>query len=84
MPAYNSQIKENGHKLLGNTPVLPLKLTAKNVGRGVAPLPASNDEPDIVDESLDLFKANILFSNFEIKESSDLILVCVSLHLHVL
>ena len=56
MPAYNSQIKATGLKHIGNVPLLPLKCTAKNAGRGIAPLPASNDEPDIVDESLELFK----------------------------
>jgi hypothetical protein len=58
MPAYNSQIKSSGYKQIGNVPLLPLKSTAKNAGRGIAPLPASNDEPDIVDESLDLFKVS--------------------------
>jgi hypothetical protein len=58
MPAYNSQIKSGGHRQIGNVPLLPLKQTAKNVGRGVAPVPASNAEPDIVDESLDLFKVS--------------------------
>ena len=56
MPAYNSQIKSSGYKMIGNVPLLPLKCTTKNAGRGVAPLPRSNDEQDIVDESLDLFK----------------------------
>ncbi len=76
MPGYNSQIKSNDSRMIGNIPILPLKATAKNVGRGFAPLPVSNNEEDIVDESLDLFKANILFSTFEIQEPADLILVC--------
>jgi len=62
MPAYNSQIKATGFKHIGNVPILPLKCTAKNAGRGIAPLPASNDESDIVDESLELFKVTIGFN----------------------
>ena len=42
--------------------------------KGVAPF-CNDNARDIVDESLDLFKANILFSTYEIKEKADLLLV---------
>ena len=41
MPAYNSQIKSTGYRTIGNFPLLPMKSTAKNTGRGVAPLPGT-------------------------------------------
>ena len=64
MPPYHSNIPSN--RLLGNVPLLPLRITAKGTSnRGPAPVPANPNDPDIVDESLDLFKANILFTTFE-------------------
>lgn len=38
-------------------------------------LTASASDPDIVDESLDLFRANSLFRNFEIKGGADRVLI---------
>jgi len=76
MPGVNSQIKTNNNtKMIGNIPILPLKLTTKNAGRGIAPSHDSNQEDDIVDETLFLFKSNVLFSTFEIQEPADLIMV---------
>lgn len=65
MPAYHSAIEAKG-KFIGNVPILPLKITAKGTGRGPAPPTLTSDEEDIVDESLNLFKANILFTAFEV------------------
>ena len=66
MPAYHSAIPADGKKFIGNVPVLPLRITAKGTGRGPAPPTITPDEEDIVDESLNLFKANILFTAFEV------------------
>ena len=75
MPAYHSNISEEDFKLVGNVPLLPLKQTCKSRGvRGVAP-PCNDNSFDIVDESLDLFKANIFFSTYEIEKKADLLLV---------
>ena len=75
MPAYHSTISSENCKFIGNVPLLPLKTTCKGRGvKGVAPH-CNDNAQDIVDESLDLFKANILFSTYEIKEKSDLLLV---------
>ena len=73
MPPYHSQIpdEEVTGKVIGNTPLLPLKVTKNVMGhtttvtRGVVPTPPG--ETDIVDEALDLFKANIFFSTYEVK-----------------
>merc|ERR1712026_647014 len=75
MPAYHSNISAEDFKLVGNVPLLPLKQTCQSRGvRGVAPF-CNDNTFDIVDESLDLFKANIFFSTYEIKEKADLLLV---------
>ena len=66
MPAYHSAIPAEGKKFIGNVPFLPLRITAKGTGRGPAPPTITADEEDIVDESLNLFKANILFTSFEV------------------
>jgi actin related protein 2/3 complex subunit 3 len=66
MPAYNSAITAEMCKMIGNIPILPLKISSKAGGRGPAPF-AKEDSYDIIDEALDLFKSNILFTNFEIK-----------------
>lgn len=40
---------------------------------------ASNEQGDIIDESLDLFRANSLFRNFEIKGPGDRLLIILIL-----
>jgi actin related protein 2/3 complex subunit 3 len=42
-------------------------------------IPASNEQGDIVDETLDLFRANSLFRNFEIKGPGDRLLIILVL-----
>ena len=67
MPPYHSNVPHHGSRFIGNLPLLPLRVTSKGTSaRGPAPIPANPDEPDIVDEALDLFKANILFTTFEV------------------
>lgn len=43
--------------------------------RGAAPTPADPNRDDIIAESLDLFRANSLFRNYEIKSASDRVLI---------
>ena len=83
MPAYHSAIPSDNCKFIGNVPILPLKILNKTGGsgtRGPAP-PSKNNEVDIVDESLDVFKANVFFSNFEINEKPDLVLLYCILYI---
>ncbi|CAG8605908.1 4741_t:CDS:2 [Ambispora leptoticha] len=71
MPAYHSQFNDATEcRVLGNMALLPIKTKI----RGPAP-PALADQKDIVDESLDLFRANCLFRNFEIKGNADRVLI---------
>ena len=81
MPPYHSSVPHEGARTVGNVPLLPLRVTSKGTSaRGPAPAPADPDAPDVVDEALDLFKANILFTTFEIRERSDLLLVYATLY----
>ncbi|CAM0134967.1 subunit of the Arp2/3 complex [Umbelopsis sp. WA50703] len=70
MPAYHSQFNEGDYQSLGNFFVLPIKTKI----RGNAPMADPNAE-DIVDEALNLFRANCLFRNFEIKGNADRVLI---------
>jgi len=87
MPPYHSQIpdEEVTGKVIGNTPLLPLKVTKNVCGhtttvtRGVVPTPPG--ETDIVDEALDLFKANIFFSTYEVKGKADRVLIYCTMYI---
>jgi len=55
--------------------VLPIKTKI----RGPAPIISDQNEADIIDETLDLFRANSLFRNFEIKGGADRTLIVLIL-----
>ncbi|CAL1701322.1 unnamed protein product [Somion occarium] len=75
MPAYHSSFNEEPDvRLVGNMSVLPIKTKI----RGPA-LIADSNTADIIDETLDLFRANSLFRNFEIKGPSDRLLIVLIL-----
>lgn len=68
MPAYHSAFNDSKqYNTVGNMALLPIRTRI----RGPAPSPEDSAEPDIIDESLSLFRANSLFRNFEIKGSAD-------------
>jgi len=78
MPPTHS--KFNGRTdviIVGKMPLLPLKCSPKV--RGPAP-PCKPDEQDIIDETLQYFRANVLFRNFEIKGNADLLLVYLTVY----
>ncbi|KAI0720321.1 ARP2/3 complex 21 kDa subunit [Cerioporus squamosus] len=75
MPAYHSSLNELPDiRQVGNIAILPIKTKF----RGPAPL-ADPSEADIIDETLDLFRANSLFRNFEIKGPADRLLIVLIL-----
>ncbi|KAF5393000.1 hypothetical protein D9757_001311 [Collybiopsis confluens] len=75
MPAYHSSFNEEPDvQQVGNFSILPIKTKF----RGVATL-ADPSQPDIIDETLDLFRANSLFRNFEIKGPADRTLIVLIL-----
>ncbi|KAJ9094872.1 hypothetical protein QFC19_007801, partial [Naganishia cerealis] len=72
MPAYHSSyIDEPNVPTIGNVAVLPINTKV----RGPAPIAEDPSRPDIIEESLDLFRANCLFRNFEIKGPADRLLI---------
>ncbi|KDE08753.1 actin-like protein 2/3 complex subunit 3 [Microbotryum lychnidis-dioicae p1A1 Lamole] len=72
MPAYHSSYNdEDEHRVVGNMALLPFKSRI----RGPAPPPADPSRDDIIAEALDLFRANSLFRNFEIKGPADRLLI---------
>ncbi|KAL5527510.1 hypothetical protein ACEPAG_6311 [Sanghuangporus baumii] len=75
MPAYHSSFNELPDvRQVGNMSILPIRTKI----RGPAPLADAN-EADIIDETLDLFRANCLFRNFEIKGPADRLLIVLIL-----
>ncbi|KAH8677557.1 ARP2/3 complex ARPC3 subunit [Xylariales sp. PMI_506] len=87
MPAYNSMFNAdpNPPRLIGNFPLLPLRTKTRGpayvLPPPAEPLPASespdpdSDSYDILDEVLNLFRANTFFRNFEIQGPADRLLI---------
>ncbi|CAH7666934.1 actin-related protein 2/3 complex subunit 3 [Phakopsora pachyrhizi] len=72
MPAYHSAYNDStDYRPVGNMVILPIRTKF----RGPAPTLANPTDIDVIDESLDLFKANSLFRNFEIKGLADRVLI---------
>ncbi|CCK70168.1 Arc18p KNAG_0D04220 [Huiozyma naganishii CBS 8797] len=71
MPAYHSTfpIDPQNDRMVGNFVVMPLNTRYKG------PAYPANSDYDIVDECLDLFRANSFFKNFEIKSPADRVLI---------
>ncbi|KAJ2712357.1 subunit of the Arp2/3 complex [Coemansia spiralis] len=74
MPAYHSTFNGadgGAGRVLNGIPLLPLVTKT----RGPAPFADASLTYDAVDEALELFRANSLFRNFEIKGNGDRLLV---------
>ncbi|VEU19773.1 DEKNAAC100108 [Brettanomyces naardenensis] len=71
MPAYHSTFlaEDSNSRNVGNLAILPIKTKFKG------PSLPSMSEYDIIDEVLDLFRANTFFKNFEIKGPADRTLI---------
>jgi actin related protein 2/3 complex subunit 3 len=81
MPAFHSSFHMQDSPVVGNIAVLPIQ----SEFRGPAPrltASTSSEVLDIVDEALDLFKANCLFKNFEFRNNADRTLVYLILYIH--
>ncbi|KAF9433174.1 subunit of the Arp2/3 complex [Entomortierella beljakovae] len=77
MPAYHSAFNElSDVRSVGGMAFLPIKTRI----RGPA-LIADPNEEDIIDEALNLFRANVLFRNFEIKGDGDRVLIYLILYI---
>jgi hypothetical protein len=49
--------------------------------RGPAPCLPPSDQPDIIDEALYYFKANVFFRTYEIKSEADRVLIYLTLYI---
>lgn len=73
MPAYHSS-------LTAPTSMCKMSLLPINTKfRG--PAPPGDGNPDIIDETLQYFKANVFFKNYEIKSNSDRVLIYLTLYI---
>ncbi|WFD32991.1 subunit of the Arp2/3 complex [Malassezia sp. CBS 17886] len=72
MPAYHSSYNDEPDvRHIASMAILPLNTRM----RGPAPPPVDPSRPDVADEAIDLFRANTLFRNFEIKGAADRTLI---------
>jgi len=83
MPAYHSKTSDtllSRCKMVGNTPLLPIKLSDRKfrkcmvVDEWVAD-PDNPDMGDIIDEVLEYYKPNIFFPAFDIKNAADRLII---------
>ncbi|KAG6842038.1 hypothetical protein C0991_003564 [Blastosporella zonata] len=76
MPAYHSSFNDEPDvRQVGNLAILPIKTRIRGPATQADP-----SQPDIIDETLDLFRANSLFRNFEIKGPADRTLIVLILY----
>ncbi|CEH13326.1 actin-related protein arpc3 [Ceraceosorus bombacis] len=81
MPAYHSAHNEDaGIQSIASMSILPIRTKIRGPAPPM-PLEASAEDMDIVEESIDLFRANCLFRNFEIKGGADRLLIYLILYI---
>lgn len=78
MPTYHSAFNDLQTQEACGCAILPIKTRS----RGPAPI-APEGQNDIVDEIIQLFRANVLFTNFEIKGNADRVLIYGTLFVHL-
>jgi len=76
MPAFHASLASTG-QAIGKVAIMPLK-TSKGCPRGPAPV---TEEDDIVDQTINLFKANILFTSFDMETDVDRVLVYLTFYI---
>ena len=76
MPVYHSTLNDLDVRTVGNISILPLKTRVK----GPAPL-CEDGKDDIIDEAIKFFRANVLFSSFEVKGNADRVLIFLTLYI---
>ena len=72
MPAYHSSL--DSPTIICKMALLPLNTKFKG------PAPPGNGAADIIEETLQYFKANVFFKNYEIKTPADRILIYLTLY----
>eukprot|EP00009_Paramoeba_aestuarina_P000982 CAMPEP_0201514510 /NCGR_PEP_ID=MMETSP0161_2-20130828/6333_1 /ASSEMBLY_ACC=CAM_ASM_000251 /TAXON_ID=180227 /ORGANISM="Neoparamoeba aestuarina, Strain SoJaBio B1-5/56/2" /LENGTH=157 /DNA_ID=CAMNT_0047911089 /DNA_START=153 /DNA_END=626 /DNA_ORIENTATION=+ len=59
--------------------ILPLKTGYK----GPAPPSRDQNSPDIIDEAIEFFKANVMFRNYDVQGPADRVLLYLTLYIHL-
>lgn len=73
---YHSELNADGAKLVCGLAIMPLKTKFKG------PAPIQREEgPDIIDEALDFYRANVLFRQFEVKNGADRVIIYLTLYI---
>ncbi|CAA0304648.1 unnamed protein product [Arabidopsis thaliana] len=75
---HSSFVDEEGITKACGCPLLPLKSHIK----GPAPV-SEQDKTDIVDEAITFFRANVFFTNFDIKSPADKLLIYLTFYINV-
>ena len=44
---------------------------------------STEDQPDIIDEAIEFFKANVMFRNYDVEGPADRVLVYLTLYIHL-
>ncbi|EOA33455.1 hypothetical protein CARUB_v10021035mg [Capsella rubella] len=78
MVYHSSFVDEEGITKACGCPLLPLKSHIK----GPAPV-SEQDKTDIVDEAISFFRANVFFTNFDIKSPADKLLIYLTFYINV-
>jgi actin related protein 2/3 complex, subunit 3 len=79
MPSYHSKIGDAdgvSFQEAGSCAIMPIKTFV----RGPAPVSAA-EKDDIIDEMFAFFRANVLFRNFDVRNSADRTLIYLTLYL---
>ncbi|CAN8241004.1 unnamed protein product [Cochlearia groenlandica] len=78
MVYHSSFVDEESITKACGCPLLPLKSHIK----GPAPV-SEQDSTDIVDEAITFFRANVFFTNFDIRSSADKLLIYLTFYINV-
>eukprot|EP01036_Dinobryon_divergens_P023139 gene23139-31456_t len=78
MPAYHSKRNDDGYEEVCGCAICPLKSEIKGIAAPFVPVNAEDE--DIIDETLNYFRANVLFRNFDVRGSADKTLIYLTLH----
>ena len=81
MPAYHSAFPKDAPSVCGLA-MLPLKTRARGPAVSLDASAAGGGDEDQIDEALRLFRANVLFRNFEVQGAPDRTLIYLTLLIH--
>lgn len=79
MPSYHSKYEEIKFEETCSCAICPLKTELKGPAEKIQ---KGSDYEDIIDETLQYFRANVLFRNFDVRSSADRTLIYLTLFAH--